>query len=221
MAVTGGRIAAVGDDPTVRRLTGPRTRVVDLRGRTVTPGFGDAHVHPVSSGVERLRCDLTGLRGLDRYLDAIASYAAANPDAAWIRGGGWSLTDFPDGIPSRTDLDRVAPDRPVYLESRDGHAAWVNGRALELAGIDASTADPLDGRIEHDATGEPSGALQEAARDLVVRILPPTTTDDLVTGPPARPGRAPRTRDHELAGRPRPARGGRDAPTSRWPAAAS
>jgi len=182
VAVRGGRIVAVGGDAAVRDLIGPRTRVIELRGRSVTPGFGDAHVHPVGAGVGRLRCDLTGAHGVDTYIARIASYATTHPDEAWIRGDGWSMSDFPGGIPHRTDLDRVVPDRPVYLDSRDGHTAWVNSKALEMAGVTADTLDPDDGRIERDADGHPGGALQEGAADLVGRILPADTPEELVAG---------------------------------------
>lgn len=180
VAVRGGRIVAVGNDAAVRAWIGPRTRVVDLRGRTVTPGFGDAHVHPVGAGLGRLRCDLAGVRGQDRYLAIIAAYAASHPHEPWIRGDGWSMADFPGGIPHRAALDRISPDRPVYLESRDGHTAWVNSKALELAGITADTPDPDDGRIERETDRRPSGALQEGAAYLVERLLPATTPDELV-----------------------------------------
>jgi predicted amidohydrolase YtcJ len=180
LAAGDGRIAAVGSDAAVRPWIGPRTRVIDLRGRTVTPGFGDAHVHVVSAGIERRRCDLSGLRGIDRYLEAVVAYGAAHPDEAWIVGAGWSMADFPGGIPSGVDLDRIMPDRPVYLESRDGHTAWVNSRGLEIAGITSTTVDPAAGRIERDADGHPSGALQENARELVYRLFPPPTHDELV-----------------------------------------
>jgi predicted amidohydrolase YtcJ len=182
IAVRDGRIVAVGGDDAVLSWIGPRTRVVELRGRSVTPGFGDAHVHPVSAGVGRLRCDLTEARGLDAYLATIGGYAATHPDEVWIRGDGWSMSDFPGGIPHRDDLDRVVPDRPVFLESRDGHTIWVNSRALELAGVTADTQDPADGRIERDADGRPGGALQEGATDLVERLLPADTPEELVAG---------------------------------------
>lgn len=182
VAVRDGRIVAVGDDATVRSWVGPRTRSIDLRGRTVTPGFGDAHVHPVTAGVERLRCDLRIADPLTGYLEVVRAYAAANPELPWIRGGGWSLTDFPHGIPDLADLDRVVPDRPVYLDDRDGHTSWVNSKALELAGIDASTMDPTDGRIERDADGRANGTLQEGAQDLVSRLLPPDTPDEVLAG---------------------------------------
>jgi predicted amidohydrolase YtcJ len=180
VAVRGGRIVAVGEDAAVGALIGPRTRVVQLRDRTVTPGFGDAHVHPVSSGLTLLRCGLDGVRGLDRYLELVADYAAAHPDEPWIQGDGWSMADFPGGMPRREDLDRIIPDRPIYLDSRDGHSAWVNSAALERAGIGPDTLDPVDGRIERDPDGRPIGTLQEGARPLVYRLLPPATTDQLV-----------------------------------------
>jgi len=173
VAVRDGRIVAVGDAAEAAWLTGPRTRRIELRGRTVTPGFGDAHVHPVSSGLERLRCDLSGVRGLDAYLAVVSAYAEAHQGEPWIRGGGWSMGDFPGGIPDRADLDRVVPDRPVYLDSRDGHTAWVNSKALDLAGVTDSTPHPTDGRIERDADGRSLGTLQETAADLVRRLFPP------------------------------------------------
>jgi len=179
LAVVDGRIAAVGPDAAVGRWIGPRTRVVDLRDRTATPGFGDAHVHPVTSGLDRLRCDLTGARGLTAYLAIIAAYAGSHPDEAWIRGSGWSMADFPGGIPDRADLDRIVPDRPVYLESRDGHTGWLNSVALARAGITATTPDPRDGRIERDAAGRAVGTLQEGARVPVYDVLPADTDEAL------------------------------------------
>ncbi len=180
IAVCDGRIAAVGSDAAVRTLIGPGSRVIDLRGRTVTPGFGDAHVHPLHGGLARLRCELHGQRGLDAYLATIASYATNHPELPWILGGGWSMDDFPGGVPGRAELDRIVPDRPVFLSSRDGHSAWVNSRALELAGVTAETPDPPDGRIDRDTDGGPVGALQEGAADLVERFTPPATAADLL-----------------------------------------
>jgi hypothetical protein len=180
VAVRDGRIVAVGSDAAIRAHVGPRTRVVEGRGRTVVPGFGDAHVHPVHAGLDQLRCDLHNTHGLPAYLEVIAAYAASHPDEPWIRGGGWSMADFPGGMPSRTDLDRVVPDRPALLSSRDGHTGWANTRALELAGVTARTADPVDGRIDRDGAGEPTGSLQEGAIDLVGRLLPATRPDEVV-----------------------------------------
>jgi predicted amidohydrolase YtcJ len=179
LAVRDGRVVAVGPDATVAEHIGPQTRVLDLRGRGVTPGFQDAHVHPVHGGLARLRCELHDTRGREEVLAVIAEYARTHPDEAWIRGGGWYMADFPGGTPRREDLDRVVPDRPVFLPNRDGHSAWVNSRALELAGVTAATADPADGRIERDPDGTPTGTLHEGAQDLVGRLVPDDTPADL------------------------------------------
>ncbi|MFE7861193.1 amidohydrolase [Streptomyces sp. NPDC057403] len=177
VAVTGGRITAVGHDE-VLDLKGPRTRVVDLAGRLLLPGFQDAHVHPVPAGLELSQCDLTGATTAEETVAAVRAYADAHPEREWILGGGWSMEAFAGGTPTRDLLDAVVPDRPVYLPNRDHHGAWVNGRALELAGVTRDTPDPADGRIERNAAGEPSGTLQEGAMQLVGRLTPPATAAD-------------------------------------------
>jgi predicted amidohydrolase YtcJ len=116
------------------------------------------------------------------YVEAIAAYAADHPDLAWVRGEGWSMAAFPGGTPRRDDLDRAVPDRPAYFENRDGHGAWANSRALELAGVDRDTPDPVDGRIERDADGTPSGTLHEGAMRLVERLIPPPAEEDVLLG---------------------------------------
>jgi hypothetical protein len=179
LAVRGGRIVAVGADRDMAAHVASSTRVIDLRGRTVTPGFQDAHVHPVHGGLARLRCELHDTRGREGYLAVIADYARSHPDEVWIRGGGWYMDDFPGGTPRSEDLDAIVPDRPVFLTNRDGHGAWANTRALELAGVTADTIDPSDGRIERDVDGRPSGTLHEGAMDLVGRLEPDDTPADL------------------------------------------
>jgi predicted amidohydrolase YtcJ len=151
--------------------------VVDVDG-LLCPGFTDAHVHPIQGGLERLRCDLSELGTREEYLAAIRAYAERHPDAEWVLGGGWAMPAFPGGTPLAADLDAVVPDRPVFLPNRDHHGAWVNARALEIAGINRETPDPPDGRIERDADGHPSGTLHEGATALVSRHLPRTTGAD-------------------------------------------
>ncbi|HXF71547.1 MAG TPA: amidohydrolase [Actinomycetota bacterium] len=182
VAVRRGRIVAVGTDDDVRGLVGPRTEVVDLRGRMLLPGFQDAHVHPPPAGLEMLRCDLSDAYSLEEYRRIVSAYAAAHPDAPWILGGGWSMDVFPGGNPPKEELDALVPDRPAFLPSRDGHSAWVNSRALELAGITRDTPDPPDGRIERTADGEPLGTLHEGAMDLVAELVPPPTLEDHLEG---------------------------------------
>jgi len=182
VAVRGGRVVAVGADDSVSGLMGPTTEVHDLRGRMLLPGFQDAHVHPPSGGLEMLECNLNEAHTQEGYERIVAEYASEHPDVEWIRGGGWSMDSFARGTPTKDVLDRIVPDRPVYLPNRDGHGAWVNSRALELAGITRETPDPLDGRIERDADGEPSGTLHEGAMDLVDKLMPPITDQEWVEG---------------------------------------
>jgi predicted amidohydrolase YtcJ len=178
LAVRDGRIVALGADD-VRPLIGAGTDVVDLGGGLLIPGFQDAHVHPVQGGLELNACDLSGAFTLAEYLDRIDRYARSRPEVAWITGGGWAMEAFPGGLPTREPLDSVVPDRPVYLPNRDHHGAWVNSRALELAGITEDTPDPRDGRIERDERGRPTGMLQEGAAELVARHVPRPTAADL------------------------------------------
>ena len=205
--MSGGRIVFVGTDAGGEGVdraedAGPRR----LAGKMVLPGFHDAHVHPVSGGVEALECDLNGAPTPAAVLERVKAYAAAHPSAPWIRGGGWELTLFPDGNPSKALLDAIVPDRPVYLSATDGHSVWVNSKALQLAGVTKATPDPPYGRIERDpATGEPTGTLREDAADLVSKFLPKRTAKDYADGlreaPPHRePLRADVARRSERVG---------------------
>lgn len=174
VAVTAGKITALGGAE-VAQLAGANTQVVDAAGGLLTPGFVDCHNHTAMGGIERNSCDLTGCENSEQAIAAVAAYAAANPEAEWILGGGWRIPWFEGGTPLKEQLDAVVPDRPVYLLNADHHAAWANSKALELAGITADTADPSDGRIERDATGNPNGTLQEGATALVASVLPEYT----------------------------------------------
>ncbi|MGH2597082.1 MAG: amidohydrolase, partial [Actinomycetota bacterium] len=180
IAVKDGRIVALGTDAEIRELAGPNTEVLTLSGRMVVPGFQDAHIHPAFAGRNLLRLNLDHLHSVDSYLDAIATYTSEHPDEPWITGGGWAMYLFPGGTPHKEDLDRIVPDRPVFLMNRDVHGAWVNSRALEVAGITGETPDPWDGRIERDpVTGEPAGTLHEgAAYSFRERFVPATATSE-------------------------------------------
>ena len=182
LAIRDGLVQAVGDDDEMRERTGRRTRVIDLRGRLALPAFGDAHVHPVSGGLESLRCNLVGLRSRHECLDTVAEYSSALPPGGWVLGGGWTMPAFPGGLPAADDLDTVTGGRPAFLPNRDHHSAWVNSAALTIAGVDASTADPADGRIERDGSGRPTGALHDGAMRLVAAHVPPASAAELVAG---------------------------------------
>jgi predicted amidohydrolase YtcJ len=182
LAVRDGQIQAVGTDDDIRQVTGPGTRVVDLHGRIALPAFGDAHVHAVSGGLESLRCNLLGLRTRHDSLAAVAAYSSGLHPGTWVLGGGWTMTAFPGGLPTAADLDSVTGGRPAFLPNRDHHSAWVNTAALELAGVDAGTPDPPDGRIERDGAGRPTGALHDGAMRLVADHVPPASAADLRAG---------------------------------------
>jgi predicted amidohydrolase YtcJ len=178
VAVSGGRIVAVHAAGT----GDAQGTVVDLAGGLIAPGFVDAHVHAVQGGLDRIRCDLSPVETREAYLAVVAEYAAAHPDQPWILGGGWAMAAFPGGTPTAADLDAVVSDRPVFLPNRDHHGAWVNSRALEIAGVDHRTPDPDDGYVERDEQGTPTGTLHEGAMALVARLLPVTAAEDYYRG---------------------------------------
>ena len=176
VAVSRGRIVAVGGDE-VRDLVGPGTEVVECAGGLLIPGFQDAHVHPLGGGQSLVLCNLRDTSTAQGAVAEVARYAAAHPDLPWVTGSGWAMATFPGGTPTAALLDAVIPDRPVFLINRDAHGAWVNSRALALAGITADTPDPRDGRIERDAAGAPTGTLHEGAMALVGSLLPHATVE--------------------------------------------
>ena len=183
LALRGDRIVAVGTDDDVRELKGPRTEVVSLAGKAVVPGFQDSHVHPAVAARNLLNVNLDDLDTRDDYLARIKAVADANPDLDWIVGGGWygPFFDTVEG-PRKEDLDAIVPDRPVFLLNNDVHAGWVNSRALEAAGITATSPDPWDGYVVRDADGSPTGCLQEgAAYDVLRRVVTPPSLDQWKT----------------------------------------
>jgi predicted amidohydrolase YtcJ len=179
VAVREGRIIAVGTDADVRTHVGQATEIVDLASKMLVPGFQDAHVHPVGGGLDMLQCDLHDLSSEEEYLRAIRTYAEDHPEREWILGGGWSMDVFPGGTPRKELLDALVPDRCVFLPNRDGHSIWINSKALERAGITKDTPDPADGRIERTDDGEPSGTLHEGAAELVARLTPAPTSEEM------------------------------------------
>ena len=182
VAVKAGTIVAVGADEDVRAWVARTPRswtwpaaCCCLASRTRTS------IRPGAAS----RCSGATSRELyvlDAYERIVAEYAAANPDAPWILGGGWYMDVFPGGTPTKEAFDVIVSDRPAFLTNRDGHGAWVNSRALELAGITRDTPDPRDGRIERNPDGEPSGTLHEGAMSLVTAVAPVDTDEDYAAG---------------------------------------
>lgn len=179
VAVAAGRIVRVGSDARVRELVGPATRVVDAHGGLIHPGFVDAHVHAAFAGVERMSIDLTPATSVDETF-ALIRAGAARSTGEWVTGGGWSHELFP--APTRRMLDELVPDRPVALSDAGHHTLWVNSAALRLAGVDRDTASPRNGHIHRDEQGDPTGYLNETAAELVGRVIPPATEDEILAG---------------------------------------
>ncbi len=177
VAICGDRISAVVPDAEVDSLIDAWTRVIDLEGALLAPGFQDAHIHPVGAGVELLQCNLTEAADAAAAVAVVQAYAQANPEEPWIVGGGWSMDHFPGGAPVRGLLDAVVPDRPVLVQSRDHHSAWANSAAIRAAGIDTTTPDPSDGRIEREEDGTPAGTFHEGAMELFAGVRPELSTD--------------------------------------------
>jgi len=176
-----GRILAAGDDATITALAGPLTETTDLRGRTVLPGFIDAHAHLVSYAQSRLDVDLRDAHSEDEAVARVAARAEQSPAGAWIFGRSWDKNHWPEQrFPSKASLDAAIPAHPVALSSHDYHSLWVNSEALRRAGIDAATPDPGRGRIGRDADGEPDGVLYEDATELVYRVADPASDERLL-----------------------------------------
>ncbi|MDE0181772.1 MAG: amidohydrolase [Caldilineaceae bacterium] len=164
VAIAGDRFLAAGGDDEMRALLARGDREVDLRGATVVPGFIDAHIHFLSYGLSLQEIDLSGVATLASALERVRQRAAQTPAGQWLTGRGWDQSVWEGGaFPTAAQLDAVAPQHPVFLARKCGHAAWVNSRALALMGISAATTDPDGGEIVRDGGGQPSGILLERA----------------------------------------------------------
>jgi predicted amidohydrolase YtcJ len=181
LVVDDGRVVAIGPDAHDDR--GRRLTEVDLGGGLLLPGFRDGHAHPLWGGIDLRRCPLDRCRSVNEIVTAVGAYAAARPELSWIQAGPYDPSVLPDGRADAAWLDAVVPDRPVKLSAADYHTAWVNSRALQLAGIDSDVADPPLGQIVRRADGSPSGMLVEwGAIELVDRLIPEPDADERAAG---------------------------------------
>jgi predicted amidohydrolase YtcJ len=179
VAIRGNQILRVGSNREINRLRRPRTVLLDALGAAVLPGFNDANVEFISGGLGLDAIDLVEAMDVDEIQARIRTWADANPDRTWVVGRGWSAESFQSGGPTRVLLDAAVPNRPAYVLSNDGRSAWVNTRALRLAGITRKTSNPAGGVIVKDArTGEPTGVLKGAAVALAGRLVPRPTHDE-------------------------------------------
>lgn len=173
MIIEDGKIKKVGGQELSDGASG---EIIDLAGKTVLPGLIDAHGHVMGLGFQELNVNVAGIESLEATLDTIKAYAEANPELDWIQGRGWNQTLWEENeFPTAEDLDRVVPDRPVYLSRVDGHAGWVNSKALELAQISKDTPDPQGGKIIRDGNGEATGVFVDAAENYIMEIIPEPT----------------------------------------------
>lgn len=184
VAVRGDRIVAVGTNAEIVRLAGPNTRRIDLAGRAVTPGLLDAHAH-FSGGASRaslLELSYPAAKSIADLVDSVASRAKRG-GSGWIEGRGWDEGKLAEKrLPTARDLDATTRDRPVWLEHTTGHYGVANSVALKLAGVTRATKDPPGGTIDRLPNGEPSGVLKESAQNLVTRLIPPPSREEVVAG---------------------------------------
>ncbi len=180
VAVQAGKIVAVGSDAEIEKLRGNGTKVIDAGGRLVLPGFTDCHIHFMDGSLSLDRVNLEDSKDPADIQTRLREYAKSHPGSGWVLGRGWDYGMFGDeALPHKKYLDEVFPDRPVFLEGYDGHTYWANSKALELAGVRKDTPDPPNGAIVRDSkTGEPTGALKEAARGLVAKVVPKVTRSE-------------------------------------------
>jgi len=183
VALSGDRIVYVGPDAGTDAFIGPDTRVVDLNGKMMLPGFQDVHIHPPWGGVAYAGCPLFDYTALEDVLAAIRDCAEADPEASYVRGEGWTVTLFENGMPHKQLLDEIEPSRPMYFQSSDGHSLWVNSKALEFMGVTKETPDPHGGRIDRDAeTSEPIGVFQDDSAIQMAWEKTPYTHDEIERG---------------------------------------
>lgn len=174
-ATIGNRIAAVGDDARIRSFAGRRTRVVDLGGAWVSPGFIDNHTHFLRAGLALRALNLESVTSRDAFVRNVADAARALPPGTWLHGANWDENRWNGELPTRHWIDAVTPQTPVALVRQDLHVVLLNSVALRLAGIDRNTPDPEGGQIVRDASGEPNGLLKEKAGTLYRSAVPPDT----------------------------------------------
>src|SRR5437879_1000238 len=178
IAVKGDKILAVGDD--MGPYLGPANRRIDARGGTIIPGLIDSHGHMLGLGESLETLDLRGTHSEQEIVEIVRKAAREHKPGEWIRGHAWDQNNWPDKqFPTAASISAAAPDNPVFLTRVDGHAVWVNHKALELAGLSAATPDPAGGKILRDVCGAPAGVLIDHAQSLVGRKIPSETPDQI------------------------------------------
>ena len=180
LAISHGRILAIGSDTDILNVAGPGTRKIDLGMKTVLPGFNDAHSHPAMAGLMHLRMVDCDLRSISAIQAALRERAGKTPAGEWVLGFKYDDTKTEDGRSlTIEDLNKAVPDHPVQVEHRGGHTVYCNALAFEKAGITDKTPDPPGGKLDHDpATGKLSGRVAESGRGLLDKVIPQQFTRD-------------------------------------------
>jgi len=175
LSVKGNIISLVGSTDEIKKSIGNETKVIDLKGKLLIPGFNDAHIHFLSGSIGLTEVDFNNANSIGEVVELIKKFAKENPDKLWITGRGWQYTMFKGGLPSKEILDSAIKDRPVFLKAYDGHSAWTNSAAMKLAKVTKVTPFTEFGELVRDAKGEPTGVFKEKAMGLISSHIPPLT----------------------------------------------
>lgn len=180
VAITGNKITKVGDSKSILDLAGAETEVIDLQGKLVTAGFNDAHIHFLGGSMGLTQVDLLATKSLAEVFSITSDFIQNNPEKVWITGRGWQYTYFKFGLPDHETMKALDIDKPVFLKAYDGHSAYANPKALELAGITSATVFDGFGEVVKDSNGNPTGALKESAMELVGDLVPEPSYEDKI-----------------------------------------
>jgi predicted amidohydrolase YtcJ len=180
IAISQGKITAVGTDANLLKLQAPNTKIINLEGAFAMPGFNDAHTHIASAGQQKLAIDLDGTKSLAEMQQRIKAFASTAKSGTWLQGGGWDHTAWPTKtLPTRADIDAVTAGHPAVFSRTDGHIVVANSAALAAAGITSKTPDPPGAKIDRDASGEPTGIVREGpALAIIYKVIPPPSADE-------------------------------------------
>ena len=183
IVVIGNKIVAIGSDADTKPFIGPTTRVIDAKGKLIVPGFNDAHVHFLETGVQLSSVDLRDAKTPQEFVERIKNFAAKLPKGRWILGGKWDHENWtPNNLPTAAMIDAVTPDHPVFIDRLDGHMALANTLAMTIAKVDKSVKDVPGGEIVRDAAGNPSGVFKDAAMSYIYRSIPDMSFEQKLEG---------------------------------------
>ncbi|MEQ1606930.1 MAG: amidohydrolase [Pyrinomonadaceae bacterium] len=179
IAVLNGKIIAIGSDADTKALVGANTRVIDAGGKTIVPGFNDAHVHFMETGQQLSSVDLRSAKTPEEFVQRIRDFAAKLPKGRWILGGKWDHENWkPNNLPTAAMIDAATPDNPVFIDRLDGHMALANSLAMKLASVNKDTKEVDGGLIVRDGAGKPAGVFKDAAMSYIYRVIPDSSWDE-------------------------------------------